>query len=433
MSIDVTPELLTIRPETLRRDVASRAHADQSRLTSRLDRVMNRLMTSRSTWLAPVLIVQGVLSLRPSRALADSETSSISAGHQLIAHLLHGTPIPNLGHDFSGVPAVYAVPAALLGDIGGPTLVGLACAALAMVATGFIYFTTRRLFGQGPALIAGAILALNGSTLFIARFASADALCVALLAAGAWLAVTSVDRPNRAIALGPCLVLAIAASYLALAFIPATIALLALGAARGAGARYAVRSVGLALGSLAISGYLAVSIVAPGDLRDLRADLLDKQVMTAAATAAVHHQLWTDIGPLLVAGLLAVTVATRNRLVAALLVVTALVPVALQTYLGTASPAHDNAELAVIFLAPIVGVTGMALLRRGRLLGLRVPLAIVGMALLLTSGLVTANHTLRDVSNRSYVAGVTPAHGHSFHAKITESGSDRVDSTGPLR
>jgi hypothetical protein len=87
-----------------------------------------------------------------------------------------------------------------------------------------------------------------------------------------------------------------------------------------------------------------------------------------------------------------------------------LIPVALQTHLGTANPVQDNAALAVVFLAPVIGLTGMAFLRRGRLLGLRVPLATIAMVALLTSGLVTANHTLRDQPIPTYsstTAGAT--------------------------
>jgi hypothetical protein len=402
MSIDVTPQLLTsIRPEMLEADVIAGLEADRQPTPGRLDRAMNRVLGSRAIWLAPVLLVQAVLSLRPSTTLTGNEAVSINAGHQLIAHLLHGTPTPDFGSSFSGVPALYAVPAALIGDVGGVTLVRLASSVLALIATVFLYFATRRLFGQGSALIAGAVLGLNAFTLFIARFASADALCVALLTAGLWLAVASAERPRRALWLGPCLVLAGAASYLALPFIPAVLVVVAVHSARTTDGTRARRCVGFGLGSLAISAGLAILAASPRDLSGLRATLLDRHPMTPGAMAAMHHQFWTDLGPLLVVGAFAVALAVWNRLVAGLLVLTALVLTAAQVHLGTANPAHDSFDLVVVFIAPLVGVTGMALLRRGPLLGLRVPLAIGGMTVLLAAGVAGSSQMARSALDHS--------------------------------
>jgi hypothetical protein len=70
MSIDVTPQLLTsIRPEMLEADVIAGLEADRQPTPGRLDRAMNRVLGSRAIWLAPVLLVQAVLSLRPSTTL----------------------------------------------------------------------------------------------------------------------------------------------------------------------------------------------------------------------------------------------------------------------------------------------------------------------------------------------------------------------------
>jgi hypothetical protein len=362
MSIDLTPEFLTtIDLGALERDVLGQIDTGQTPAPSQLDRTMDRILRSRALWIAPVLIVQAVLSIR------------------------------------------------LIIDVGGQPMMRLTSTGLVLSATVFIYLATRRMFGQGAALLAGAVLALNATTLLAGSLASRDARAVALLGASLWLAVSCAARARRAIVLGPCLVGAVATTYLALPFVVGVVLVLAVYCDRVAGAARARRCVTAAIGSLVGCAVLAILAATSVGTTGALSMAAGHQLITATATAALRHQVVTDVGPLLVVGAFGALLAGRNRILAVLLVATAVVPMVVQAHAGTTDPTRDCCELVLVFIAPAVGVTGMALLRRGPLLGLRVPLAIIGMVVLLASGIASSSQMLRDWPSGFDAATSTPA------------------------
>jgi hypothetical protein len=155
MSVEVSPPFILVAPP--RADIPAigrRRHAPPPPpATSRVDAALNRVVASRVLWLSPVLLLQAILCFRLSNGLEEDEAMSINAGHQMIAHLLHGTPTPAFGGYFAGVPALYAVPAAMLDHLGGPGLVRGVNTLLVLAATVLVYLACRRLFGQGAAIL----------------------------------------------------------------------------------------------------------------------------------------------------------------------------------------------------------------------------------------------------------------------------------------
>jgi hypothetical protein len=315
----------------------------------------------------------------------------------MLAHLLHGAPSPDLGRTATGAPSVYAVPAAILANIGGMPLVHLGNACLALAATWFIYQATRVLLGQGAALLAGAVLALNVDTLVNARLGGGTALATTLLAAALWLAASAAGRTRRLVLIGPVLATAVAACYVAVPAAAAVLLVLAVSSRGEDGVRSWRRPCGIGLLSTAICLGLAAALASSDDRAGLRA-ALSQHALTAAASRAMSHQLRVDIVPLLVVAAIGVGVAVAQRRWAAvsLLFGGSLLTVVATTLVGTASPAQSGFALAGVLAAPVAGLSGIALLRRGRLLGLRAPLAAVAFVLMVGHGLAGSNHLLHQ-------------------------------------
>ena len=250
LTMTADPQLRVARPRP-RPDVAPRRPDARPPERSRADRIITRGLTSQAIWLTPVLIVQAWFSFRLSNTLEDDEALYINAGHQLIAHILHGTRAPDFGTYFSGVPSLYSVPAAMIDHVGGVALVHATNTVMVMLATIFVYLSTRRLFGHPAALIAATVFAVNPAAIFVGRFASFDAPSLLLLAIALYFAVRSSEDWRFALATGPCLVLATAAKYFALAFMPSVLAILLVLSVQRVGLRRGLRLTAIAVLGLA--------------------------------------------------------------------------------------------------------------------------------------------------------------------------------------
>jgi dolichyl-phosphate-mannose-protein mannosyltransferase len=418
MSIDVPPPLtLTDLQVELDTDLSAELRAPVSfrRTPSRLpahsaptrtDRLLTRAMTSRAIWLVPLLIVQAWFAFRLTNSLEQDEALYINAGHQLIAHILHGTRSPAFGAYFSGVPALYSVPAAMLDYVGGPTLVHAANTVMVMLATVFVYLTTRRLFGSSAALIGAGIFAVNPATIFVGRFASFDAPSLLLLAVATYLAVRATDNWRFALALGPCLALASAEKYFALAFIPSVFAIMVIVGVQRVGRRRTLRAAALALAGLLVAGGIAALLIAPLDWRGLMGTSLNRTTLLPEGRLALLRECFGYIGGLTIAAVLAVGLLRRRWVLGGALLLTSLIPALVQIRFSESASLHKNLAFGVLFLAPLVGVTGTALLRRGRLLGLRAPIALACVVLVLSSGMGTSSAMVHGWPNSTKIDAV---------------------------
>jgi hypothetical protein len=401
LDADLSTEL---RPPVALRRTPSRLPAHPA--PNLAERLLTKALTSRAIWLTPLLIVQAWLSFRLSNSLEQDEALYINAGHQLIAHMLHGTRAPAFGAYFSGVPAMYSVPAAMLDHVGGPGLVHAANTTMVMLATVFVYLATRRLFGTSAALIGAGVFAVNPASIFVGRFASFDAPSLLFLAIAFYLAVRATDNWRFAVALGPCLVLATAEKYFALAFIPSVFAILVFVAVPRVGLRGGLRSAALALAGLLVTGGIAALLISPLDWQGLMATSLNRATLLPEGRLALLRDCIGYIGGLTLAAVVGVGLLWRRWMLAGALLVTALIPAFVQIRFSESASLHKNLAFGVLFLAPLVGVAGAALIRRGRLLGLRAPVALACVALVLSSGMGTSSAMVHGWPNSTNIDAV---------------------------
>jgi 4-amino-4-deoxy-L-arabinose transferase-like glycosyltransferase len=200
-------------------------------------------------FLAAVLTVQAVWSLHlvwANTAFVD-EAAYLSAGHALIAHWLHGTPVPGYSSYFSGAPVLYPPIGALADSLGGLAGARILSLVFMLGATALLWSMTGKLFGGRAAGCAAALFAVLGPTLRLGAFATFDPMALFLLAAAAWCVVASRDRDDstRLLVVGIVLLtLANATEYSTVLCDPAVVALAGLTAARHRGAKAGVARAG---------------------------------------------------------------------------------------------------------------------------------------------------------------------------------------------
>jgi Dolichyl-phosphate-mannose-protein mannosyltransferase len=406
----------------------SRTRAAQPRIgnhrgPSTIDRAVARALTSQSIWLLPLLIVQAWFCFRLSNTFDQDEAMSVNAGHQLIAHLLHGTPVPAFGSYFSGVPSAYAVPAAMVDALGGAGLVHAASTAMVMLTTVAVYLVTRRLFGQSAALVAAGVFAVDPAAVFIGRYASFDAPALLLLALALCLAVKAADRWLYAVAIGPVLVLACAEKYLVLALVPGVLLLTAIVGVQEFGRRRGLRAAALATAAtLAAAGLLAVTLTS-ADWHGLMFTSLDRVTQMPESRAALLRQCLRYGGGLTAAGLAGVIVLRERWRLPVVLLAMSAVPALAQLRFNEGTSLERNMAFGLLFLAPLVGVAGAHLLRRGRVLAARAAAALAALVLLLSSGMGTSAAMVNGWPNSAQIDMILAHYVHAGPQRYLADGS----------
>jgi hypothetical protein len=300
MSVDVivpAPPTATVTQPHALVDGRLRGRAATARQASaaRLDAAIEAAMTSQAIWVVPVVILQLVLVLRL--------------------------------------------------DLRAPATAGqLASGGFALAGTVLGYLSTRRLFGQGAALIAAGVFGVAAPGLLAAWSTTATAGGVAVMAAGLCL-VSSAARGRAGMVLGLTVLVAGAAVATHSGWHP----------------RYPA----------------------------------DRLVLIRREASA--------IGPLFAAAV-AGAVLTRRRRVAASLLAAAAFPVVRQVALGQPAGLHRTLAVSLLLLAPLVGVLGVALLRRGPRLGARVTAGLLCGAVLLATSLTTSDGVVRYLSHPSGIS-----------------------------
>jgi hypothetical protein len=171
-----------------------------------------------------ILTVQALFMLRQWNTATQDEGLYITAGHDYIAHLLHGTTLPDYGHSFSGTPGFYPALAALFDSVGGLLLVRTFSAACMLTATCSVYIFARQLWSKRAGLMAALLFALNGSVVLLGTLATFDALCVVGIAVAAMLAATRRSYSSAVLA-GLGLTVAVIAKYAGVVFVPVVMSL----------------------------------------------------------------------------------------------------------------------------------------------------------------------------------------------------------------
>ena len=322
-----------------------------------------------------LLTVQSVLTLRLiwSNTAFSDEALYLWAGRVELAHLLHGSQVPEFASYFSGSPVLYPPLGALAASIGGLPGARLLSLVMMLATTAMLYDVSRRLFDRRSAFFAAALFAGLAGTQFLGALATYDSMALGLIALAAWLAVVAADACGpRAAALltaaGAVLALADATKYAALLFNPVVVGVAVLAAWRARGRDAALRTAVIATGTLAV--LFGCVLLAGGRplARGLTATTLDRPAGDYSATfllMASARWLWL-VAPLAAIGVAAAATARRGPAFAFLAAVLALavgLPSAEQARIHTYTSLFKHDDYGAWFGCAIAGYALAALSR----------------------------------------------------------------------
>lgn len=315
--------------------------------------------TATAVALGAIATVQWSLTQALQNDVFVDEATYVVAG-RLIHSAGGGTAgIPKFATYFSGAPYLYpglAAAADRVGGLEGARLVSFVCVVIAMLA---VYVTSRQLFRDRlSGVLAAAIFAIQAPVLFLARLATFDALCVALLAVAIAACAFGTRRERHAAALawlmiaGACMGIASVVKYAALLYVPAVI----LFAIALQPRRWATRS--LAVGTSAV--VVAAFLVSLGNARDIATGFLTTTLTRAAFSGGRADDILAFAAQLGgVVGLLAITmlIAPRpvSRWVVATLVLFALAAPLNHARLHEFVSLHKHVAFSLVLLAPLAG------------------------------------------------------------------------------
>ena len=235
-----------------------------------------------------ILVLQAITSLVALHNTAfQDEALYLLAGRQIFNSWI-GQPhfLEPYGLYFSGYPSFYPVIGGVLDILGGVELARLFSLTCMLGVTVCVYLITRHLFDRGNALVAAILFAGVGPVLFLGRLATYDALCLLLIALAMVLALhLSVARtPWAALGIGPLLLLAVAAKYAGLLFVPTVFCTLIWFSLKEP--RKMLVRAGLAFCSFALAAAIAFS-------------KLDKDVLTGIGFTTTNRVSFIKTAPIL--------------------------------------------------------------------------------------------------------------------------------------
>jgi hypothetical protein len=338
--------------------------------------------------LLTVLALQAVLSLRLvwSKTAFNDEALYLWAGHLELAHMLHGTPIPEFQTYFSGAPVIYPPLAALADGLGGLAAARLLSLTFMLGATVLVYGTTRQLFGHRAGEIAAGSFGLLGSTQFLGAFATYDAMALFLLALATYLVVMARHRLSEPllIAAGITLAGADATKYPTTLWDPVVISLAVLTATRGGWLRASSRGARLALYT---SAPILVALLRLGGrsyLNGIMFTTLARQAGRVPAESILRESaLW--VGLILVIALRGLVVAdgTRVRLICATLAGAVVLAPLEQARIHTLTSLDKHVAFGAWFGAIAVGYVLARAVETSKYLGWRIPACTIGLIALM--------------------------------------------------
>jgi 4-amino-4-deoxy-L-arabinose transferase-like glycosyltransferase len=280
-----------------------------------------------SRWSLPLILAfQSLFSwmLLQNTAFQD-EGLYVYAGRQILQNWLWGQPLyDRYSYYFSGYPYVYPVIAGALDLLGGLELTRAFSLVCMLIVTACGYYVTRRLFNQKSAIFAALFLVCQGPVLFLGRLATYDPLCLCFLAVATALAVKAgqARRPWLALSIGPFLLLAFGAKYVALIFMPSIFAILALCALLKWGWISMLVRGSLAVFSLAVVAALAATLVIrfdPNMLHALGATTTDRLVIQVYSRSGLAIHVIEFVGLSYLVGLIVLAFMRKNQVLLVLL------------------------------------------------------------------------------------------------------------------
>jgi 4-amino-4-deoxy-L-arabinose transferase-like glycosyltransferase len=351
-------------------------------------RVSSRTLTFAP--LAAILLIQTVVALRLRSSAWGDEGLYAFAGHEEIAHLLHGTDISSFhyGSYFSGAPALYPVLSGFLDGIGGLALVRAFSLVCMLVVTVCAFLLGETLFGRRAGTWGALIFATTSSTLYLSHFATYDALCLALISVAMIIGVR-LRGPGSAVVAGLLLALAMGVKYAGALWVPSALVLPVL----VQWGERPVRAVGRALLTAAVSaGAVALALALWGGsvLAGITSTTTSRDPLLPISRFGLVHATVQTVGwTLLLIGIGAVValrraegvrVGVRRWLLVALLTGTAVLAPVHQIQIRELAALYKHSDFGLVFAAPLAGL-GVhriltALAARARILAIPVLLAV---------------------------------------------------------
>jgi hypothetical protein len=344
-----------------------------------------------------ILLIQAGVTLRLSNTAFEDEGLYIDAGHDYIAGMVHGVPLPiDYGSFFSGVPTVYPVWAAMLDYVGGLELVRAFSLACMMIASLCIWAVGKHLWGSKTGLFGAFLFVATGPVQFVGDFATFDAPCLGCLAVVMWLGVTKRSY-WLSLPMGLLLGLAVALKYTGAIFVPIVLAIVFLARPDR---RQLIRTV---LSSVALAGFVVSLYLLLGS--SIKQGILfttasRKALSPAPATQLLSYAL-RDIGPIFVLAVLGSVVLVRARhrrfwLVAAFAAGAVVLPAG-QLRIGEAVSFEKHLSYSALFLAPLAGAAIAALTKK-----------VIGIALIFLVIYVASSDGLSRSQNMYLWPNVSP-------------------------
>ncbi len=309
-------------------------------------------------WL--ILLLQAAAStLLLHNTAFEDEALYIHAGTQLLRSLTGGPPPPaDYATFFSGYPYFYPLLAGVLNQFGGLETVRIFSLACMLVTTACVYVVTRQLYTQASAYAAALLFACAGPTLFLSQLATFDTLSLMLLALATLVAfqVSAARNPAGAAVVALLLVLAVAAKYAALLFVPFVIALMAVRTLEQRGWRRALSLVVLALATLAVIA-VGLYFVTPHDvLAGLSVTTTSRIALIRTPDSYLLTIIWSLGGLVWVLSLIGLAFSPKRlRLVGLVLFVASLAAPAYHLYTGESVSLHKHIDFGLFFAVPLAG------------------------------------------------------------------------------
>lgn len=364
-------------------------HPGSHRAPSRV----RRFFSSPWLWLLLICGVQVALAVRHglnTNAFED-EGLYVYTGHRMIAHLLHGTFLPQYpGAFFSGAPGLYPVLAAMADSIGGLEAARDVSLFFAVVTTIAVYGIGNRLFGRAAGIIGAGCFVLCGSVIYISHFATYDSMMMALVALAAWLAIVSAQRDG--LAWGPLvavlLALAFLTKYAGAAYAPIVIAIAIVVGFPLYGRKILRRGIFTAIATLVIA-YSVIELWGRSMVPGIRSTTSSRTVLSPATPTFLLKEVAMWVGPWLLLALIGGLFRLRRQaLLVALLLIGAIIGPLDQVHIGEATSLAKHVAFGIVFAAPLIGDLFARGLRRATGARVATGAALVAvLAVLASSGL----------------------------------------------
>jgi Dolichyl-phosphate-mannose-protein mannosyltransferase len=307
-----------------------------------------------------ILLFQAIASLIVLRNTAfQDEALYLFAGRQIMLSWMGKTTyLEPYGLYFSGYPSFYPVIGGALDFFGGLEAARLFSLLCMLIVTTCLYFMTMQLFDRKSALIAALLFACEGSVLFLGRLATYDAFCLCLLSVALVfsLRASSAASAQSLLAFGPLLLLAVAAKYAGLLFVPAVLAFLAWWSWKHKGLEEMFVRLGIACFSLLASGFIAFLMIDKKVLTGLSFTTTDRASFIQSAPIQVMGHIAMMEGIFFGLGFLGLLLCGRQRLPSGLLLLgSALLVPLYHTYKGELVSLDKHLAFSMFFLAPLAG------------------------------------------------------------------------------